>query len=106
MIWRICGTFGLAAALVPVCYAAADPLPLYRDPAQQLDRRVDDLVQRLSSDEKIALLSTSAPAMPRLGIPALQRLQSEPARRRLDAADDDVPGPDRDGCDVGPAARP
>ncbi|WP_162527205.1 glycoside hydrolase family 3 C-terminal domain-containing protein [Sphingomonas solaris] len=69
MMWKNGRTFVLAMAIMPIWHAQADPLPPYRDPGQQLDRRVDDLIQRLSPAEKIALLSTSAPAMPRLGIP-------------------------------------
>lgn len=45
--------------------------PLYLDPSQPIDKRVDDLIQRLTPDEKTSLLSTTAPAIDRLRIPAM-----------------------------------
>jgi beta-glucosidase len=45
--------------------------PVYLDPSQPMDRRVDDLIQRLTPDEKTSLLSTTAPAIDRLKIPAM-----------------------------------
>jgi beta-glucosidase len=45
--------------------AAAEP---FRDPNLPLERRVDDLVSRLTLDEKIAMLGQMQPAIPRLGI--------------------------------------
>ncbi|MEV0531074.1 glycoside hydrolase family 3 C-terminal domain-containing protein [Kitasatospora sp. NPDC050463] len=50
---------------VPV--SAAD-LPAFRDPALPLRKRVDDLVERLTLDERLAMLHQYAPAVPRLGI--------------------------------------
>jgi beta-glucosidase len=47
--------------------AAAEP---FRDPNLPLERRVDDLVSRLTLDEKIAMLGQVQPAIPRLGIKA------------------------------------
>src|SRR5260370_19417428 len=43
--------------------------PLYLDPSQPVDRRVDDLIPRLTLEEKAALLCTTAPAIERLKIP-------------------------------------
>ena len=47
--------------------------PLYLDPSQKLDARVDDLLARLTLDEKISLIHAgskfSTPAISRLGIP-------------------------------------
>src|SRR5581483_3785659 len=43
---------------------------IYRDPAQPLQRRVADLVRRMSLAEKAAQLRNGAPAIPRLGVPA------------------------------------
>ncbi|AGL17621.1 glycoside hydrolase family 3 protein [Actinoplanes sp. N902-109] len=40
----------------------------FRDPRLPLDRRVDDLIGRLTLDEKISLLHQYQPAIPRLGI--------------------------------------
>ena len=53
---------GMAQSLV-----AADP---YRDPKVPLQQRVDDLVSRLTLDEKIGMLGQVQPAIPRLKIKA------------------------------------
>ncbi|WP_030231207.1 glycoside hydrolase family 3 protein [Streptomyces sp. NRRL S-350] len=47
--------------------SAAD-LPAFRDPALPLRKRVDDLVERLTLDERLAMLHQYSPAVPRLGI--------------------------------------
>jgi beta-glucosidase len=44
---------------------------LYLDPGQPLEKRVDDLLQRLTPEEKTSLLSTTAPAIERLKVPAM-----------------------------------
>ncbi|GGV40935.1 sugar hydrolase [Streptomyces longisporoflavus] len=46
---------------------APQPLP-FRDPELPLDQRVDDLLSRLTTGERIALLHQFAPAVERLGI--------------------------------------
>lgn len=51
-------------ALVPVLAAEA-----YRDPAQPLEARVQDLVARLTLEEKATLLKNTTPGVARLGIP-------------------------------------
>ncbi|WP_433307285.1 hypothetical protein ACQP2F_23145 [Actinoplanes sp. CA-030573] len=48
--------------------AHADPAYPFRDPRLPLPVRVDDLVGRLTLDEKISLLHQYQPAIPRLGI--------------------------------------
>jgi beta-glucosidase len=62
---------GLASCLTARSFA--DERPPYRDPSQPLDVRVEDLLSRLTIEEKIALLhgdSKFATAeIPRLGIP-------------------------------------
>ncbi|GIM95901.1 glycoside hydrolase family 3 protein [Paractinoplanes toevensis] len=62
----------LAAALlvVPAIPGAAhaDPSYPFRDPHLSLQARVDDLVGRLTLDEKVSLLHQYQPAIPRLGI--------------------------------------
>src|SRR5579864_7949881 len=45
--------------------------PVYLDPSKPIERRVDDLIQRLNTDEKTSLLSTNAPAITRLKIPEM-----------------------------------
>ncbi|MDT7785112.1 MAG: beta-glucosidase, partial [Pseudonocardiales bacterium] len=47
---------------------AAEPLP-FRDPALSTRKRIDDLLGRLTLDERIAMLHQYSPAVPRLGIP-------------------------------------
>jgi beta-glucosidase len=45
------------------------PPPIYPDPSYPLEERVDDLVRRMTLDEKIAQLGSNAPAIERLGVP-------------------------------------
>lgn len=68
---------GFAAALVvsvsiPVF---ADPPEVYKDPKAPLEQRVDDLLARLTQDEKVSMLggvdATWQP-IPRLGVPPLR----------------------------------
>ncbi len=44
---------------------------VYLDPSQPIDKRVDDLIHQLTPSEKTSLLSTTAPAIDRLKIPAM-----------------------------------
>jgi beta-glucosidase len=44
---------------------------IYLDPSQPIDKRVDDLIRQLTPAEKTSLLSTTAPAIERLKIPAM-----------------------------------
>src|SRR5664279_5982138 len=44
---------------------------IYLDPSQPIDKRVDDLIHQLTPAEKTSLLSTTAPAIERLKIPAM-----------------------------------
>src|SRR5215211_873402 len=41
----------------------------YLDPSLSIDRRVDDLVSRMTLEEKVGQMMNAAPAIPRLGIP-------------------------------------
>src|SRR6185436_16964724 len=43
---------------------------LWRDPAKPLDQRVDDLIRRLTLEQKVYQMMHSSPAIPELGIPA------------------------------------
>ena len=45
--------------------------PVYLDPAQPIDRRVDDLISKLTLAEKGSLLGTGAPAIERLNVPIM-----------------------------------
>src|SRR5215470_1225401 len=51
-------------------YAPAQQTPLYRDPKAPLDRRVDDLLSRMTLEEKVSQLTNDSPAIARLDIPA------------------------------------
>ena len=55
----------------------------FQNPRLPLNARVDDLVGRLTLDEKISLLHQYQPAIPRLGIEAVQDRHRGAARRRL-----------------------
>ena len=41
----------------------------YLNPKLSLEQRVDDLVSRMTLDEKVSQMMNAAPAIPRLGIP-------------------------------------
>jgi beta-glucosidase len=58
----------LAAPLAWTAPAAAREAHPFRDPRLPVQARVDDLVGRLTLDEKISLLHQYQPAIPRLGI--------------------------------------
>ncbi|UUU25266.1 glycoside hydrolase family 3 C-terminal domain-containing protein [Streptomyces sp. DSM 40750] len=52
--------------------AQTPPTPPFRDPQLPLAKRIDDLLQRLTLDEKIAFLHQFAPAVDRLGVAAFR----------------------------------
>ncbi|MFC4071079.1 glycoside hydrolase family 3 C-terminal domain-containing protein [Actinoplanes subglobosus] len=66
------GLAALAAAVLvlppTVGAAQADPAFPFRDPSLPLATRLDDLLGRLTLDEKISLLHQYQPAIPRLGL--------------------------------------
>lgn len=49
--------------------AAAQPTPPYLDPSVPVDKRVDDLISRMTLEEKAAELDHKCPGIPRLQIP-------------------------------------
>ncbi|MCR6483872.1 glycoside hydrolase family 3 C-terminal domain-containing protein [Amycolatopsis sp. OK19-0408] len=57
-----------ATLLLAPAPALAAPPPPFRDPALPLATRIDDLLSRLTADEKVSLLHQYEPAIPRLGI--------------------------------------
>ncbi len=59
--------FALLAAFSP---ARAEEPPPFRDPGLPLEKRVDDLLSRLTLEEKIGQTMMASPAVPRLDIPA------------------------------------
>ncbi len=46
------------------------PQPLYKDSKQPIDQRVNDLVSRMTLEEKVSLMTDQEAAIDRLGIPA------------------------------------
>jgi len=62
---------GGAASEPPyTCGAGAPPNIPFCDAGLPIDRRVDDLVSRMTVAEKISQLGDQSPAIPRLGVPA------------------------------------
>ena len=64
----------LAAAVLPPeggSHTSLGQSAAYLDPGKPLDERVDDLLRQLTLAEKISLLGTTAPAIERLKIPAM-----------------------------------
>src|SRR5580658_10072075 len=59
----------LAATLltVSVCFAQT---PLYKDPSAPMEKRADDLLSRMTLEEKISQLMNDSAAIPRLDVPA------------------------------------
>jgi beta-glucosidase len=55
---------------VPALAQTPAPKPPYLDPSLRIDQRVNDLVSRLTLDEKASQMQDVAVAIPRLGIPA------------------------------------
>ncbi len=66
---RIAGVAALAAAAV-IALAQAQQPPVYTNPSAPLDQRVNDLVRRMSLEEKVSQLMNDSPAIDRLGVPA------------------------------------
>jgi beta-glucosidase len=62
----------LILLLLPAAGIAQTPAgkPAFRNTALTFEQRVNDLVGRLTLEEKVAQMLNSAPAIPRLGIPA------------------------------------
>jgi beta-glucosidase len=61
----------IAVALILGLPLFASAQSVYLDPKQPIDKRVDDLIHQLTSAEKTSLLSTTAPAIDRLKVPAM-----------------------------------
>ncbi len=61
---------GLIAQTNALPSASQVDQPRYLDITLSLEERVNDLVSRMTRDEKIAQMQNNAPAIPRLGVPA------------------------------------
>ncbi len=68
--WYYCSIFlGLALCFVHTYSSAQEVLP-FRNAKLSTDKRISDLISRLTLEEKISLLGYKSSAVPRLGIPA------------------------------------
>ncbi len=62
--------------LLPVCLLnssqtiSSQAILPYKDPSLPIEKRVDDLVLRMTLEEKVSQMMNAAPAIPRFGIPA------------------------------------
>jgi beta-glucosidase len=63
---RVAGCLFVAAAMLPVGASAQ----IFRDPSVAIEKRVSDLVGRMTLAEKAAQMQDNAPAIPRLGVPS------------------------------------
>ncbi|MFC1490785.1 glycoside hydrolase family 3 C-terminal domain-containing protein [Candidatus Latescibacterota bacterium] len=64
--FELANPFAEEAARIP---EISDP-PIWRDPTKPMRDRIDDLIRRMSLEEKVAQVRNDAPAIPRLGLPA------------------------------------
>src|SRR6476646_10346129 len=58
------------AALLAAQAAWCQPASLYQNPEAPLEQRVEDLLSRMTVDEKVSQMMNDSPAIDRLGIPA------------------------------------
>ncbi len=66
----LCGSYSAAQSTSNANSSGVTPRPAYLDPNLPVDQRVDDLVSRMTTEEKASQMQDVAPAIPRLGIPA------------------------------------
>src|SRR3989442_8492200 len=59
----------LSLLIISSTAAQQETKPPYLDTSLSLDQRVDDLVSRMTLEEKVSQMMNSAPAIPRLGVP-------------------------------------
>jgi beta-glucosidase len=68
---RALAAFALVVAALPFAVRAEAPAPFpFRDPDLPVEKRIDDLVARLTLEEKVSLMVERAEPVERLGIPA------------------------------------
>ena len=60
----------LIVSLSPVLSQTGNSAPPYKDPSLPIEKRVDDLVSRMTLEEKISQMMNAATPIERLGIPA------------------------------------
>ena len=61
----ICFSFTCSISLTQV-----QPTSIYKDPKAPMDARVDDLISRMTLEEKVSQLTSDSPAIDRLAVPA------------------------------------
>src|SRR5579862_2190092 len=64
------GLQGVALLGLMLTRAVAHAGPIYLDPGQPIEKRVDDLIGRMTLEEKASQLVNQARAIPRLQVPA------------------------------------
>jgi beta-glucosidase len=62
----------LAVAALNFSAGSSQNIPLYKNPALPVEKRVDDLVARMTLEEKVSQMMNAAPAIERLDIPAYE----------------------------------
>src|SRR5690606_23526589 len=67
--YRVART-GYAVLFLLISFCAGAQTEIFRDPNQPLDARINDLVARLTLEEKALQMMHRSPAIPRLNIPA------------------------------------
>ncbi|UII27371.1 glycoside hydrolase family 3 C-terminal domain-containing protein [Fulvivirga maritima] len=60
----------LALFLSTISYIAIGQTPIYKDPNQPIEARAKDLVSKMTLEEKVLQMMHTAPAIPRLDLPA------------------------------------
>src|ERR1700686_4636996 len=61
----------LLTAVLMFALAVRGQQAVYLNPSQPIDKRVDDLISKLTLEEKASLLCTTAPAIERLKVPVM-----------------------------------
>ena len=61
--------WSISALLICCGYISSGQQPAYKNPALSIEQRTADLLQRLTTDEKISLLGNQSPSVDRLDIP-------------------------------------
>lgn len=56
-------------AFLTVPFTFGQKIPPYKNPRLPIDQRVNDLISRMTLEEKAAQMQNAAPAIPRLGVP-------------------------------------
>lgn len=64
--------FVFAASTVQACVTQQNQLEVYKNPDCSFEERADDLMSRMTLEEKIGQMMNAAPAIPRLQIPAYE----------------------------------